>query len=226
MTQSGLDTIRLMIVDDQELMRDGLVSILARQSGIEVIGTASDGREAVQMVLETHPDVVLMDVRMPVMDGVAATAEIYEKAPDCRVIMLTTFDDEEYIITALQSGAVGYILKNVPAQDLAEAVRLAHKGLVQLDPTAALKVVNSLGSTTDRTSTLPDQASLNLFEGLTDREREVMRLIAQGASNREIADTLVISEGTVKSHISSILGQLGLRDRTQVAVFVYQNKLM
>ncbi|NJO81312.1 MAG: response regulator transcription factor [Chloroflexi bacterium AL-W] len=226
MTQSGPETIRLMIVDDQELMRDGLVSILARQSGIEVVGTASDGVEAVQMALDVRPDVMLMDVRMPVMDGVAATAEIHKKAPDCRVIMLTTFDDEEYIITALQSGAVGYILKNVPAQDLAEAVRLAHKGLVQLDSTAALKVVSSLGNATGHTVNALDGAAMKRFEGLTEREREVMHLIAQGASNREIADTLVISEGTVKSHISSILGQLGLRDRTQVAVFVYQNGLI
>jgi DNA-binding NarL/FixJ family response regulator len=212
------DTIRLLVVDDQELMRDGLISILQRQPGIEVVGAASDGREAVVKAASTSPDVILMDVRMPVMDGVQATREIRTQMPHARVLMLTTFDDETYIVEALKAGAVGYILKNIPAKELADAVRMAHKGVTQLDPAATAKVVSLLGK--DAPLSVPSSA----IAALTEREREVMMLVAQGANNREIAEALFISEGTVKTHISNILGQLGLRDRTQIAVFVYQNR--
>jgi DNA-binding NarL/FixJ family response regulator len=212
------DTIRLLVVDDQELMRDGLISILERQPGIEVVGAASDGREAVMKAASTSPDVILMDVRMPVMDGVQATREIRARTPDARVLMLTTFDDETYIVEALKAGAVGYILKNIPAKELADAVRMAHKGVTQLDPAATAKVVSLLRK--DAPLSVPSSA----VAVLTEREREVMMLVAQGANNREIAEALFISEGTVKTHISNILGQLGLRDRTQIAVFVYQNR--
>lgn len=208
--------IRLLVVDDQELMRDGLVAILERQPGISITGTAADGEEAIRKVTEVQPDVILMDVRMPVMDGVTATVEILRRWPGIRILMLTTFDDEAYIVDALRGGAAGYILKNIPAGELAEAVRMAHRGIVQLDPAAVAKVVARLGAA--RTDTIPMPSA----EGLTAREREVMHLVAQGANNREIAQRLVISEGTVKSHISSILAQLGLRDRTQIAVYVHQ----
>lgn len=208
--------IRLLVVDDQELMRDGLVAILERQPGITIIGTAADGEEAIQKVTEVQPDVILMDVRMPVMDGVTATVKILRLWPPIRILMLTTFDDEAYIVEALKGGAAGYILKNIPAAELAEAVRMAHRGIVQLDPAAVAKVIDRLG--TARTDTIPTPSA----DGLTAREREVMHLVAQGANNREIAERLVISEGTVKSHISSILAQLGLRDRTQIAVYVHQ----
>ncbi|WP_433005409.1 response regulator transcription factor [Kribbella sp. CA-294648] len=213
------DTIRLLVVDDQELMRDGLTAILGQQSGIEVIGSAADGAEALRLVEELKPDVVLMDVRMPVLDGVRATAEILRSEPSTTVLVLSTFDDDEHVQQALQAGATGYLLKNLPARDLARAIRLARRGVVQLAPAAAAKVVALLASTPLKPSTgkLPPELS-----GLTDREREVVRLVAAGANNREIAQELIISEGTVKTHISSILGRLNLRDRTQLAVFVHQ----
>lgn len=214
----GEQPIRLMVVDDQELMRDGLISILERQPGIQVVTAAADGAEALEKAAITALDVVLMDVRMPVMNGIEATARLRERHPGIAVLMLTTFDDETYIVEALKAGAVGYILKNIPAKDLAEAVRMAQRGVVQLDPAAAAKVVNALSAPAKTTPAMD-------IPGLTEREREVMRLVASGANNREIAATLFISEGTVKSHISSILGQLGLRDRTQIAVFVHQHGL-
>jgi DNA-binding NarL/FixJ family response regulator len=219
------EAIRLLVVDDQELMRDGLLAILERQPGIQIVGAAADGAEALRLLDTAAPEVILMDVRMPVMDGVQATAEICRRLPQVRVLMLTTFDDETYIIEALKAGAVGYILKNIPAKELAEAVRMAHRGVVQLDPAAAAKLVARLSSPSvgadvrERRPALPAAAF-----GLTEREREVTELVASGANNREIAERLVISEGTVKSHISSILSQLGLRDRTQIAVFVHQHR--
>jgi DNA-binding NarL/FixJ family response regulator len=216
MSESHL--IRLMIVDDQELMRDGLSAILARQEGINVVATASDGADALQQLETLTPDVILMDVRMPILDGVQATIEIRRRWPQIQILMLTTFDDDGAIIEALRAGAVGYILKNIPAADLAAAVRLARRGVVQLDPAAATKVVAALSPIAQNAVQAPTAA----LAGLTEREREVLALVASGANNREIAERLIISEGTVKSHISSILGQLGLRDRTQIAVFVHQ----
>ena len=210
------ENIRLLIVDDQELMRDGLTAILERQPGIEVVATAADGAEAVRLVAELVPDVVLMDVRMPVLDGVQATAEIVRGWPAVKVVVLSTFDDDDHVTQALRAGATGYLLKNLPAQDLAEAVRLACRGVLQLAPAAAAKVVAALSAPA------PAEPPAELAR-LTDREREVARLVAAGANNREIAQDLVISEGTVKSHISSILSQLNLRDRTQLAVFVHQH---
>ena len=216
-------SIRLLNVDDQELMRDGLVTILNRQDDIEVVGAAADGREAVQKARETAPDVVLMDVRMPIMDGVTATGRLRDELPGCRVVMLTTFNDEEYIIGALQAGAVGYVLKNTPIDDLAGAVRMAYRGVVQLDPEAAAQIVGVLNSVS---SSSPDSNAMALFQNLTEREREVAHLVAEGANNREIADALFVSEGTVKTHVSRILNQLGLRDRTQLAIFIYRNRLV
>lgn len=214
--------IHLLIVDDQELMRDGLLTVLGRQSDIEVIGAAANGLEALDMVKHLVPDVVLMDVRMPVMDGVTAAKEIRESGAICKVVMLTTFDDEAFVIGALQAGAVGYVLKNRPVADLADAVRMAHRGVVQLDPAAAAQIVGRLTRSLDLE---PDAEGLARFNTLTEREREVARLVAEGANNREIAERLVVSEGTVKTHVSRALGQLGLRDRTQLAIFIYQHRL-
>ena len=197
--------VRVLVVDDQRLVREGIASLLGIQPGIEVIGTAADGRQAVEQALALAPDVVLMDVRMPVMDGVDAVAVLAKRAPTCRVVMLTTFDDEEYVVQALRAGAAGYLLKDLPAAELAEAVRLAHAGVTQLDNTAARHVAAAL---------TPRSAG-----ALTERETEVLRLIASGATNREIAARLYLSEGTVKNHISRILGRLGLRDRTQAAIY-------
>ena len=208
-----MTAVRVLVVDDQRLVREGIASLLDIQPGIDVIGTAADGREAVERTLALTPDVVLMDVRMPEMDGVDAVAVLKKRAPGCRVVMLTTFDDEEYVVQALRAGAAGYLLKDLPAAELAEAVRLAHAGVTQLDDAAARHVAAAL--TPRSTGALPRQST----DELTGRETDVLRLIAAGATNREIAARLFLSEGTVKNHISRILSRLGLRDRTQAALY-------
>ncbi len=224
--QSSVPNVRVLVVDDQRLMRDGIASLLSIQPGIEVVGTASNGQEALEQALQLQPNVVLMDVRMPIMDGVAATAEVRRQLPSCHVLMLTTFDDEEYIVDALRAGASGYLLKDIPAQDLAKAVQAAHKGIYQLDPAVVSKVVASLAGANKAeipvAASPPVDTPLRVsptLNDLTSREIEVLRLIATGATNREIAERLVISEGTVKNHISNILSRLGLRDRTQAALY-------
>lgn len=228
--------IRVMIVDDQRLMREGIASLLELQESIHVVGTAANGQEAVEQALILQPDVILMDIRMPVMDGVAATASVRQALPGCQVLMLTTFDDDEYVVEALRAGATGYLLKDIPADDLARAVQAAHKGIYQLDAAVAGKLVASLQSPPSSSggyyhSTSQEGASggPDRFEGLgglSSREIEVLSLIAQGASNKEIAERLVISEGTVKNHISNILSRLGLRDRTQAAIYAREHKLL
>ncbi|HKV57956.1 MAG TPA: response regulator transcription factor, partial [Ktedonobacteraceae bacterium] len=215
-------TVSVLVVDDQRLMRDGIASLLEMQDAIEVVGTASNGQEAIEKAIALRPDVILMDVRMPVMDGVVATGRIRRELPSCRILMLTTFDDEAYIIDALRAGANGYLLKDLPAPDLASAVQAVYKGIYQLDPLVASKVIASLSrqQTLDSTnqplpvspaaSTMSDAGALSPRPAdLTSREVEVLRLIAKGATNREIAEQLVISEGTVKNHISNILSRLG-----------------
>ena len=219
--------VRVLVVDDQRLIRDGIASLLSIQLGIEIVGTATNGHEAIKQAQELQPDVILMDVRMPVMDGVAATTRIRRQFPQCRVLMLTTFDDDAYIIDALRAGASGYLLKDLPPQDLAQAIHTLHRGIYQLDPAVASKVVASLTQSqpssqpplTPRIQTLP-------VSELTEREIEVLRLIAQGATNREIATQLIISEGTVKNHMSNILSRLGLRDRTQAAIYAKEQGLL
>ncbi len=221
--------VRVLVVDDQQLVRAGISSLLSIQEGIQVVGTAADGQEAVEQALALSPDVILMDVRMPVMDGVAATAQVRRQLAHCRVLMLTTFDEEEYIIQALQAGASGYLLKDMPAEDLAQAIRLTHAGVSQLDPSVADKLVNAINRS--RAAAVHPSAPVALedsgsIENLTEREIEVLRLIARGATNREIAERLFISEGTVKSHVSNILNQLRLRDRTQAAIYAHEHHLL
>ncbi|MFC7480973.1 response regulator [Luedemannella flava] len=208
--------MRVLVVDDQRLIRDGIASLLGIQDGIVVVGAAADGHEAVALVEEVGPDVVLMDVRMPGMDGVAATAELHRRAPRCRVVMLTTFDDEEYVVEALRAGAVGYLLKDLPPEDLANAVRLAHAGVAPFDTTVARRMAAALAP----------PATPAAHDGLTARETEVLRMIATGSTNREIAARLFLSEGTVKNHISRILTRLGLRDRTQAAIYARDHNLL
>ncbi|KUF15199.1 response regulator [Streptomyces silvensis] len=203
--------VRVLVVDDQRLIRDGIASLLSIRPGIDVVGTAVDGREAVARALELHPDIVLMDVRMPGMDGVEAVTVLRAEVPECRVVMLTTFDDEEYVVRALRAGAYGYLLKDLPADELARAVRLAHAGVTQLDATVTRRLAASLPS--------PDAgAGADPAVALSPREVDILRLVARGRTNREIAAQLYLSEGTVKNHVSRILGRLALRDRTQAAL--------
>jgi len=216
------EPVRVLVVDDQRLIREGIASLLDIQPGVEVVGTAADGRDAVEKALTLRPDVVLMDVRMPELDGVAAVAILRQRAPDCRVVMLTTFDDERYVVQALRAGAAGYLLKDLPARRLAEAVRLAHAGVSLLDPAAAARLAAVLA----RPGTAETAPPAPPGGALTGREVEVLRLVAGGWTNREIAARLYVSEGTVKNHISRILGRLGLRDRTQAAVYARDHGLL
>jgi len=208
--------VRVLVVDDQRLIRDGIASLLGLQPGIAVVGTAANGREAVERAVTLAADVVLMDVRMPEVDGIAALELLRRRAPGCRVVMLTTFDDEEYVVPALRAGAAGYLLKDLPARELAGAVRMAHAGVAQFDPAATARVAAALSA-----STVDDAAQLPL----TARETDVLRLIARGATNREISADLHLGEGTVKNHISRILTRLGLRDRTQAAIYAREHGL-
>ena len=199
-------------MDDQSLFREGLATLLSVQPGIEVVAEASNGEEALAQAKRYRPDVILMDVRMPVLDGVAATRRIGEAMPECRVILLTTFDDDEYVFEGLRAGAVGYLLKDVPSPKLLEAIEAAARGDSFLQPSVAAKVVAEFTRLSDRPAPSP------LVEPLSGRELEIMALVATGASNKEIAAQLFIAEGTVKNHVTNILGKLGVRDRTQAAL--------
>ncbi|MFE4106786.1 response regulator transcription factor [Almyronema epifaneia] len=211
--------IKLLLVDDQSIVREGLRSLLQAKPDLEVIGTAENGKIAVEQALRLQPDVVLMDVRMPVMDGVAATRQLRTQAPQIKVLVLTTFDDDDYVSRAMQCGAKGYLLKDTPSEELAQAIRAIQKGYTQLGPGLFEKAIASAPTT----ATPPPE-----LNQLTPREREVLQLIAAGRSNREIAQTLFISERTVKNHVNSLLGRLNLRDRTQAAILattLYRDQL-
>lgn len=211
--------IRVLLVDDQALFREGLRTLLSVQADLEVVGETGNGEEAVTAVATLHPDVVLMDLRMPVLDGVAATRRITERFPQTRVIVLTTFDNDEYVFDGLRAGAVGYLLKDVPSARLFEAIRAAARGETFLQPSVAAKVVAEFNRMSAQTvSHVPANPQAELVEPLSERELEILRLLASGDSNREIANQLYITEGTVKNHVTNILGKLGVRDRTQAAL--------
>lgn len=203
--------IRLLLVDDQDLIRRGLKALLGTDPTLEVVGEAGNGQEAVTQVAQLNPDVVLMDVRMPVTDGVAGTRQICQQFPGTKVLMLTTFDDQEYVTQALQAGASGYLLKDTPFDELTQAIALVHKGYTQIGPGLATKVLTHTVPTAP-----PDEMAA--WVALSDREKDIVRLVAQGYNNREIAQSLHIAEKTVKNYITNILSQLDLRDRTQLAI--------
>ena len=200
--------IRVMLVDDQGIVREGLSSLLNMKPDLEVVGEAENGQVAIDRALVLQPDIILMDMRMPVMDGVAATQALRQQAPQINVLVLTTFDDEDYVSQAMRCGAKGYLLKDTPSDELAEAIRAVHKGYTHFGPGLFEKM----------TMAPPAVASPPELEELTPREKEVLALIAVGQSNREIAKALFISERTVKNHVNSILKRLNLRDRTQAAI--------
>ncbi|WP_026733660.1 response regulator [Fischerella sp. PCC 9605] len=207
--------IKVLLVDDQNLIRQGLKALLELEQDLEVIGEAENGEIAISLIEQLYPDVVLMDIRMPVMDGVAATREIQKRFPGIKVLVLTTFDDDEYVKAALQNGAMGYLLKDTPSEELAVAIRAVHKGYTQLGPGIVKKLLTQFPPfAANNSPPLPP----SLAE-LTPREKDVLRLIATGATNKEIAQQLYISEGTVKNHVTNILNRLNLRDRTQAAIF-------
>lgn len=234
--------IRIFLVDDQALIRRGLRSLLKPEPDLIVMGEAEQGIAALEtlqaLAIEELPNVILMDIRMPMMDGVAATTEITARYPNISILILTTFDDTEYVSRALQAGASGYLLKDTPAEELVQAIQLVNKGYTQLAPGLAQKLMQEtrLAATSSTTPSEPDPALiqtptpssqpviLTQRSELTPREQEILQLIAQGASNREIATTLYISEKTVKNHITNLLGRLGLRDRTQAAIYFHEQQ--
>jgi DNA-binding NarL/FixJ family response regulator len=206
--------IRLMIVDDQRLMRQGLRTLLELEGGFEIVGEAGDGRAALDAYEELQPDVVLMDIRMPGMDGVEATRRLHERWSNARVIILTTFNDDEYVFEALRVGALGYLLKDLSGHELANAVRTVANGGALIDPSVARRVVAEFARLTPPARPMND----GLPEPLTERELDVLRLLAQGLSNREIGHKLSLTEGTVKNYVTNVLQKIGARDRTQAAL--------
>ncbi|WP_117209800.1 response regulator [Allorhizocola rhizosphaerae] len=212
--------IRILVVDDQQMVREGFAALLAAQSDMHVVGQASDGVDAVAQTRSAGPDVVLMDVRMPRMDGLSATRHITSSS-QARVLMLTTFDLDEYVYEALRAGASGFLLKDAPAADLVHAVRVVAGGEALLAPAVTRRLIEDFVRRPSFTGVKP--ATLR---ALTARETEVLRLIAQGLSNQEIAAALVVAEQTVKTHVGRILGKLGLRDRAQAVVVAYESGLV
>jgi DNA-binding NarL/FixJ family response regulator len=206
--------IKILLVDDQPLFREGLRTLLSVHPDFEIVGEAGNGKEAISLARSSGASVVLMDLQMPIVDGVAATRHLHEEQPDCRVIVLTTFDDDEMVFDGLRAGAVGYLLKDAPSEKLAEAIRVAARGETFLQPSVAAKVVAEFARLSRKTTGHPDSDN----EPLSERELEILRLIAKGDSNREIADALFLAEGTVKNHVTNILSKLHVRDRTQAAI--------
>jgi DNA-binding NarL/FixJ family response regulator len=216
-------SIRLLIVDDQELVRTGFRLFLDTQDDFEVVGEAGDGAEAIERARELRPDIVLMDIRMPRMDGVEATARLTATRiePPPRVLVLTTFDLDEYVFGALRAGAAGFLLKDAPREQLLEAIRVVHGGEALLSPSITRRLIEDFAARTD-----PLEPPTALLDALTPREREVLVLVARGLSNGEIAKRLVVTEATVKSHVGSILMKLDLRDRVQAVVFAYEHGIV
>ena len=212
--------IRVLLVDDDALMRAGLEAIFSSDRAVEVVGEAVDGHEALARARELRPDVVLMDVRMPALDGIAATREIVASLPDARVVILTTFEDDEYIFGALTAGASGFLLKRTSPELLIEAITAVAAGDSLLSPSVTRRVI-------DRMAALPSGEAVldRRVEQLTTREREVLEQLARSLSNAEIARVLVIEESTVKTHVKRVLMKLGLRDRVQAVIFAYESGL-
>jgi DNA-binding NarL/FixJ family response regulator len=212
-------SVRVLLADDQALVRGGFRLILEK-NGIEVIGEAEDGAEAVELAEQLRPDVVLMDVRMPGTDGVEATRRLAEVGSTARILILTTFDLDEYVFAALRAGASGFLLKDVRPQELVEAVRIVARGEALLAPSVTRRLLHRFAAALP-----PDEVPADLDE-LTEREREVLVLVARGLSNAEIAEQLFLTEATVKTHVSAVLRKLGLRDRVQAVVLAYESGLV
>jgi len=216
--------IRVLLVDDQSLLRLGFQMILAAEPDIEVVGEAADGATGISMTSTLHPDVVLMDIRMPGMDGIRATAAITAAAPASKVLILTTFDLDEYVFAGLKAGASGFLLKDAPPAELLTAIRTVAGGEAVLAPTATRRLIDQFAPLLPGPGQQPDRDAL--LSRLTDRERAVFARLAAGLSNREIASEMHLSQGTVKIHVGRILAKLGLRDRVQAVVLAYESGLI
>jgi DNA-binding NarL/FixJ family response regulator len=214
----GQKMIKIMIVDDQPLIRDGLATLLGLKPELEVVGTAGDGLEAIEKVQQLQPDIVLMDIRMPGTNGVEATRVITKLAFEVKVLMLTTFKDSEFIFEALEEGASGYLLKDMPTDTIVQAILTVHSGGVVLPPDITAQMLQELKKTKELEQSNKTECP-KVIEDLTERELEVLQQLGYGYSNKEIAEALFITEGTVKNHVSNLINKLELRDRTQAAIF-------
>ena len=212
--------MKIIICDDQAIVRDGLKMMLGLESDIEVIATAQDGAEAVDLVVEHNPDLVLMDLKMPIMNGIEATRQIRQQHPGIPVLVLTTYDADEWVFDALRAGAVGYLLKDTPREQLVAAVRGSAEGKSFVDPNVAGKLIGQVAGGTTPTP------SAAILSKLTERETDILRLLAEGQTNSDIAQTLFLSEGTVRNYVSQIFTKLDVADRTQAAVIAWRNGLM
>jgi len=207
------EAVRVMIVDDHAIVREGLRTLLSEEDSIEVVGEASDGAESVSLAAQLRPDVILMDLVMPKIDGIKATEQIRKSTPSCQILVLTSFAEDQRVPHAIQAGAIGYLLKDVLKIDLLRAIHAANRGEPTLHPEAQRQLMREVVA----------PATPNLLESLTDREIDVLRLIAQGQSNKEIATSLHLTEGTVKGYVSAILGKLQVADRTQAALYAVKH---
>jgi DNA-binding NarL/FixJ family response regulator len=210
--------MKVVICDDQAIVRDGLAMLLKLEPDIEVVGAAEDGAAAVEMVAKEKPDVILMDLKMPIMNGVEATRRIRANHPEVKILVLTTYEDDEWVFDAIQAGASGYLLKDTPRDEVIKAIRGTVSGKTYVDPSVAGKVLEQVSSHQTQPATL-------ITSKLTEREVEVLRLIARGLTNKDISEQLFLSEGTVRNHVSAILAKLGVSDRTQAAVIAIQHGL-
>ena len=211
-------TMKVIICDDQDIVRDGLELLLKLESDIDIVGIASDGAEAVEMAVRNKPDLVLMDLKMPVMNGVDATREIKAKCPGAKILVLTTYGTDDWVLDAIRAGASGYLLKDSPREGVLSAIRGTIDGKTFVDPSIAGKILNEISSPKRKTAT-------SITSKLTEREVEVLTLLARGLSNEDIAKNLFLSEGTVRNHVSSIVAKLGVSDRTQAALIAVQHGL-
>jgi len=217
-------TIRLLLADDHAMVRKGLQMFLSTQTDLQVIGEASNGQEAIERTAELSPDMILMDLHMPVLDGIEVTKRLKQSHPDVKVIVLTSFSDEDHVLPAIRAGAKGYLLKDIEPDELVRAIRRVWQGQVELHPDAAGRLMSLLSA--PETPAKPDaQDPASRLSDLTRRELEVLRLIASGMSNKEIGDSLTITEKTVKTHVSHVLDKLGFADRTQAAIFAVKHGL-
>lgn len=214
-----MEVIRLLICDDQEVVREGLRAILGSVPGIEVVGVAGNGAEAVEAVPGLAPDVVLMDLNMPIKNGVQATREITASHPDTKVLVLTTYDAEDWVVDAIRAGAAGYLLKDAPREQLVAAIKGTADGATHVDPAVAGNLFSLVAASSGRATT-------NVTEVLTERELDVLRLLGKGLNNRQIADRLFLSEGTVRNYVSMVLSKLQVSDRTQAAVLAVRSGLV
>lgn len=212
--------INVLVADDQELIRQSLQIVLDSKEGIQVIGAAANGQEVIQLVRKQRPDVILMDIRMPKVDGVQCTQIIKESYPEVKIIILTTFDDDEYVYNALKYGASGYLLKGVSMDELENAIRTVYSGKAMINPDIATKVLQLFSKMAQSDYTIP--VGNKAVADITDAEWKIINCVEKGATNKEIAETLKLSEGTVRNYLSAILNKLDLRDRTQLAIWAVQ----